>query len=62
MITLKVKFENGDYFYTGFNGTRETAESYYLGKRFNIGSAEDNMQKCVAIEFLEEEDDDKKRV
>lgn len=62
MISLRAEFENGDCIFTGFNGTREEAESYYLGKKFNIGSAADNLQKCVAIEFLEEEENDKKGV
>ena len=49
--TIKVIFENGDYFYTKINGTQEEIEKYYLGKYFNVGTVNDNIQKCVRVEF-----------
>ena len=52
MTTIKVIFENDDYLYTKINGTREEIEEYYIGNIFNIGVVNDNLQKCVSIEFI----------
>ena len=53
-MIVKVIFENEDYFYTKINcKTKEEAEDYYIGKFFNIGTVEDNMQKCIKVEFEE---------
>lgn len=50
---LKVHFANGDYLVTEINGNREKATEYYkIGKLFNTGSVEDNMQAVTQIEFL----------
>lgn len=49
---IRVVFESGYYFYTAFNGTKEEIRNYYIGKIFNVGNVEDDMQKCVAVEFL----------
>ena len=51
-LAIRVIFENGDYFYTAFNGTKEEIITYYIGKMFNLGNVDDDMQKCVAVEFL----------
>ena len=54
---FKVTFENGDYFYTAFNGTKEEIRNYYIGKIFNLGVEKDDLQKCIAVEFLAEYED-----
>ena len=36
MITIKVTFEDGDYFTTGFNDDFEGARKYYFGKFFSF--------------------------
>ncbi|WP_180953868.1 hypothetical protein [Bacillus sp. M6-12] len=52
MITVKCYYENGDTITTGINATFEQAEDYFVGKVFNIGSVEDNMQTCTKIELV----------
>jgi hypothetical protein len=52
MKSVKVYFGNGDSLTTKINGTDEEITEYYLGKWFNLGSVEDNMQKCVKVEIL----------
>lgn len=54
MITVKVTFANGDIITTSINGTFEEANEYYLGKWFNLGPVEDNMQKAISIEEITE--------
>jgi ribosomal protein L21E len=51
MITVKCYYENGDTVTTGINATFKQAESYFVGKVFNIGAVEDNLQKCTKIEL-----------
>ncbi len=51
-ITVKCHYENGDSITTDINATFKQAEAYYVGKVFNIGSVEDNLQKCTHIELL----------
>ena len=51
--TVKCTYENGDEIVTGINGTKEQVAEYFLNRVFNIGSVEDNMQKCVKVEFIE---------
>lgn len=54
-IYIKVKFENPIYdFSTSFNAPLETATKYYVGQSFNMGIDSDNMQKCVAIEEIDQ--------
>ena len=55
MLTVKCFYSNGDTILTDINGTLETAKDYFLGRWFNIGSVEDNMQQCVKVELLEDE-------
>jgi hypothetical protein len=33
-INLKITLSDGDYWYTGFNGTIQEASSYFMGVRF----------------------------
>ena len=54
MITVKATFADGDYIISGFNGTFEAAMRYYLGSKFNLGIAEDNMQECTGLELIKE--------
>lgn len=53
MIKICILLEDGDYFYTKFNGTCEEAEEYYVGKSFNMGIVDDDMQKCIGIYFVD---------
>jgi hypothetical protein len=54
MLTVKINYANGDYEYTRINATPAEARAYYVGKKFNIGSTADNMQRCTDIEILED--------
>ena len=58
MQAVRVIMENGDYFCTAINGTKDEVRNYYIGKIFNVGFVHDNLQKCVAVEFLKGEDDE----
>lgn len=49
---IKVILENGDYFCTKVSGTKEDIEKYYVGNVFNVGIVDDDMQKCIIVEFL----------
>ena len=50
--SVKVIFENENYFYTKINGTKEEVENYYIGRVFNMGLAYDDMHTCVRVEFI----------
>lgn len=52
--TVKVCFEDGDSLVTRINGTTEQIEQYYLNHTFNLGTSNDNLKKCVKIEFMED--------
>ena len=52
MTTLKVNFANGDSFCTSINLNEEEATKYYLGRFFNLGVEDDNMQRCTSVEIL----------
>jgi hypothetical protein len=52
MIRIKCIYENGDSIITGINGTFQDAKNYFLNTIFNIGSVEDNLQKCIKVEQL----------
>jgi hypothetical protein len=52
MITVKCTYSNNDTITTSINGSLKDAENYFLGNWFNIGSVEDNMQKCVKVELV----------
>jgi hypothetical protein len=53
MITVTCHYADGDTITTQFNGTPTEAEQYFVGQTFNIGSVEDNMQRCVSIAIHE---------
>lgn len=53
MRTVKVVFKNGDSITTRINGTEDEISTYYVGKVFNIGSVEDDLQKVIGVEFLD---------
>lgn len=55
--TVKATFDNGDVIITLFNAEvgREEMARYYLGQRFNIGSVNDSLHKCVKVEFQNKE-------
>jgi hypothetical protein len=53
MITVKCTYENNEEVYTRINATLEEAQTYFLGKVFNIGSVSDDMQKCIAVELAD---------
>ena len=50
MLYFRIGFENGDSLETGFNGTLEEAKAYYLGRVFNLGAVDDDMQRCNSVE------------
>ena len=50
--TVKITFANGDHLISTINGTKEEVHDYYINEIFNIGAVEDNMQKCIKVEFL----------
>lgn len=49
MITVTCYYADGDTINTKFNGTPDQAHEYFVGKTFNIGSVDDNMQTCASI-------------
>jgi hypothetical protein len=53
MNYFKVTFSNDDSLETGFNGTLEEAQKYYVDNTFNLGHIEDLMVKGVKVEVLE---------
>jgi hypothetical protein len=53
MKTVEVLFSNGDKIITGINGTNNEIRDYYeIGRGFNLGSVEDNVQTVKSIRFL----------
>lgn len=52
MLYFRIGFENGNALETGFNGTLEEAKAYYLGRVFNLGVVDDDMQRCNSVEQL----------
>lgn len=52
MVEVKVIYENDDEIYTRMNATFEDAQDYYLNKVFNLGSVNDDMQRCVDVVLL----------
>ncbi|GAA0128696.1 hypothetical protein MMMIC1C10_11200 [Methanococcus maripaludis] len=52
MIIVKCTYKNGEEIISRINGTIKDAENYFLNKIFNIGSLEDNLQKCVKVEQI----------
>lgn len=56
MRHIRVTYSNGDQVQTQINGSTEDIERYYLGKVFNLGTVEDNMQIALRVEFLDTEE------
>lgn len=53
MRAVKVTFANSDTITTDINGTDEDIKHYYrVGRLFNIGSVEDNMQPVKNVEII----------
>lgn len=52
MITIIVRFEDGDHLVTRLNGTFAQAQDYYVGRYFNLGTRSDRMVKAVSIERM----------
>lgn len=53
MRTVKVVFKNGDSVTTRINGTDKEIMAYYVGKVFNVGCVEDDLQEAIGVEFLD---------
>ena len=53
MKTIKVIFKNGDSLTTKINGTEDEIKAYYVGKVFNLGCVEDDLQEAIGVEFLD---------
>jgi len=49
---VRVTFADGDQITTHINGDYCEVCEYYLGNKFNIGSAEDNIQTASKVEFF----------
>jgi ribosomal protein L21E len=56
MRHIRVTYSNGQSIETEINGSTEDIERYYLGKVFNLGVVEDNMQIALRVEFLDGKD------
>ena len=55
MKTANVTYSNGDSIVTSINGTDEEIKAYFrVGRWFNIGSVDDNMQTVVTCEILQD--------
>ena len=56
--SVKVLFVNPKYNYetsVSADTTLSSAKSYFVGKHFNLGKGNiDNLQKCIGIEFTDE--------
>lgn len=50
MVTIKATFDDGNSIVTRINCTIEEASAYYLGRMFNLGTVNDDMRCCVAVE------------
>ena len=53
MRAIKTTYGNGDTVVTSINGTDDEIKAYFLGQWFNFGVEGDNMQQCVAVDFLD---------
>lgn len=53
MLTVKVTLDDGNWFTTRINATREEALIYYgMGEILNMGVTHDDVRKIVGVEFL----------
>ena len=59
--TVKVLFSDAKYNYNtnlSSHSTEETARDYFVGKFFDLGKhPNENMQKCIGIEFTDNNKD-----
>jgi hypothetical protein len=51
--TVKITFADGNSLVTDINTDLDGAKKYYLGKMFNLGAGDDDMQKAVKVELVE---------
>lgn len=49
---VKVYLENNDTFTTSINACKLRVFDYYIGKTFNMGTAEDNLQRVAWVEII----------
>ncbi len=54
MKIVKCFYQDGNTVTTRINGTFEDAKEYFLNNIFNIGTIEDNLQKCVDVKEVKE--------
>jgi hypothetical protein len=56
MISIRVRFADGNTITTGFNGTIDDAQRYYVGNLFQFGDTEecptDRMVPAVSVELI----------
>lgn len=53
MLTVKVTLDDGNWFTTRMNATKEEALAYYgIGEVFNMGGVHDDMREVVGVEVL----------
>lgn len=55
MKTVKITFSNDDTITTNMNPKltdKEIKDYYKIGRIFNIGNVEDNLQKVIKVEIL----------
>jgi len=50
MKTYKITFNDKNFIITGFNGTFEEAQDYYIGNTFNFGIVKDKLRKAIKVE------------
>lgn len=49
---VKVYLENNDTFTTSINACKLRVFDYYMGKIFNVGTVEDNLQRVTWVEII----------
>lgn len=51
---IKVIFDDGDFYYTKINGTKEIVFNYYIGNKFAfIEGKKEKLKTCTSIIFLD---------
>lgn len=54
MIYIKVNFEDGSSYITGYNGSFRVAQKHYIAHIFTFGLLPHHKKRCSDIELLEE--------
>lgn len=54
MTIVKCTYSNNKTITTPINTNLDGAAKYFLGKMFNLGHIEDDLQMCVKVEQLDE--------